>query len=62
MAFEADRSGKRGARNGQPMTGAQKLKARAADAVAEIKSRVSGKRGQDRWWPSRRSRNRKHAG
>jgi membrane-bound lytic murein transglycosylase D len=44
MAFEADRSGgKRGSRNAQPLTGAQKLKARAANAVAAIKSRVSGK-------------------
>ncbi|MDB5907559.1 MAG: lytic transglycosylase [Massilia sp.] len=44
MAFEAERSGKRGSRNAKPMTGAQKIKARAAEAVAEIKSRVSGKR------------------
>ncbi len=40
MAFEADRGGKR-ARKAPPMTNAQKLKARAADAVANIKSRVT---------------------
>ena len=47
VAFEADRSGaKRGSRHAQPMTGAQKFKARAANAVAEIKSRVTGKRSK----------------
>ncbi|MFP5391427.1 MAG: transglycosylase SLT domain-containing protein [Gammaproteobacteria bacterium] len=44
MAFEAERSpGKRGAK---PMTNAQKLKAKAADAVAAIKSRVSSSRSK----------------
>lgn len=60
MAFEADRSGKRTARNARPMTGAQKLKARAADAVAEIKSRVSGKRKTA--VADSQGRTRKHAG
>jgi membrane-bound lytic murein transglycosylase D len=47
VAFEADRAtGKRGSRHAQPMTGAQKFKARAANAVAEIKSRVTGKRSK----------------
>ena len=47
MAFETDHSGfKRGSRHAQPMTGAQKFKARAANAVAEIKSRVTGKRSK----------------
>jgi membrane-bound lytic murein transglycosylase D len=47
LAFEADRGGaKRGARHAEPMTGAQKFKARAANAVAEIKSRVTGKRSK----------------
>jgi membrane-bound lytic murein transglycosylase D len=47
VAFEADRAtSKRGARHAQPMTGAQKFKARAANAVAEIKSRVTGKRSK----------------
>ena len=40
MAFEADRGGKR-SRSAPPLTNAQKLKARAADAVANIKSRVT---------------------
>ena len=40
MAFEADRGGRRGAK---PMSNAQKLKAKAANAVANIKSRVSSK-------------------
>jgi membrane-bound lytic murein transglycosylase D len=39
VAFEAERRD----RHGRPLTGAQKLKARAAEAVAAIKSRVSGK-------------------
>ncbi|MBC7453584.1 MAG: transglycosylase SLT domain-containing protein [Massilia sp.] len=43
MAFEAERSGKHSARPARPLSGAQKLKASAANAVAEIKSRVSGK-------------------
>jgi membrane-bound lytic murein transglycosylase D len=42
MAFEAERSGKRNARGAKPMSRAQKFKARAADAVAAIKTRVSG--------------------
>ncbi len=45
VAFEAERSGRRSAGN-RPLTGAQKLKARAAEAVAAIKSRVSGKSGK----------------
>jgi membrane-bound lytic murein transglycosylase D len=59
MAFEAERSGKR-TRNAHPMTGAQKIKARAAEAVAEIKSRVSGKRKTMVAEPQ--SRNRRNAG
>jgi membrane-bound lytic murein transglycosylase D len=46
VAFEAERAGKRGSRNARPVSGAQKLKARAAEAVAEIKSRVTGKRAK----------------
>ena len=46
MAFEAERSGRRGAAANRPLTGAQKLTARAAEAVAAIKSRVSGKGGK----------------
>ncbi|MES2759017.1 MAG: transglycosylase SLT domain-containing protein [Pseudomonadota bacterium] len=49
VAFEAERAeraGKRGSRHAAPMSGAQKLKARAASAVAEIKSRVTGKRAK----------------
>ncbi|HEU4375847.1 MAG TPA: transglycosylase SLT domain-containing protein, partial [Telluria sp.] len=46
MAFEADSVGKRGSHHAQPMTRAQKFKARAANAVAAIKSRVSGKRSK----------------
>lgn len=45
VAFEAERSSRRSASN-RPLTGAQKLKARAAEAVAAIKSRVSGKSGK----------------
>ncbi|MFC0132342.1 lytic transglycosylase [Massilia eurypsychrophila] len=48
LALEAERTvraGKRSSRN-EPMSGAQKLKARAANAVAEIKSRVTGKRAK----------------
>jgi membrane-bound lytic murein transglycosylase D len=41
MAFEADRSPSR--RSARPMTNAQKLKAKAAEAVASFKSRVSAK-------------------
>jgi membrane-bound lytic murein transglycosylase D len=62
VAFEADRSGKRVARNARPLTGAQKLKARAADAVAEIKSRVSGKRSKTMVAEPQNRSNRKHAG
>jgi membrane-bound lytic murein transglycosylase D len=46
VAFEAERSGKRHSRNAQPMSGVQKFKARTAEAVAEIKSRVTGKRAR----------------
>jgi len=60
MAFEAERSGKHSARPARPLSGAQKLKARAANAVAEIKSRVSGKRGKTQVVEPR-SRSRKHA-
>jgi membrane-bound lytic murein transglycosylase D len=60
VAFEAERAGKH-SRNGKPMTGAQKFKARAAEAVAEIKSRVSGKRAKT-MVAEPQSRNRKHAG
>ena len=45
VAFEAERSSRRSA-SSRPLTGAQKLKARAAEAVAAIKSRVSGKSGK----------------
>jgi membrane-bound lytic murein transglycosylase D len=62
VSFEADRSGKRVARNARPLTGAQKLKARAADAVAEIKSRVSGKRSKTMVAEPQNRGNRKHAG
>jgi membrane-bound lytic murein transglycosylase D len=61
MAFEAERSGKRVSRSERPLTGAQKLKVRAAEAVAEIKSRVSGKRSKT-VVAEPQSRNRKHAG
>jgi membrane-bound lytic murein transglycosylase D len=61
MAFEADRRGaKRGSRNSQPLTGPQKFKARAANAVAEIKSRVTGKRAKT-MLVQPQSRTRKHA-
>ncbi|MEO7494099.1 MAG: LysM peptidoglycan-binding domain-containing protein, partial [Massilia sp.] len=43
MSFEADRAGKRVAQT-HKMTTAERIKARAADAVAELKSKVSGKR------------------
>jgi membrane-bound lytic murein transglycosylase D len=46
MAFEAERSGKR--RGAAKLTGPQRFKAKAANAVAEIKSRVSGKRQQNK--------------
>lgn len=59
MAFEAERSGKR-TRNARPLSGAQKIKARAAEAVAEIKSRVSGKRKTMVAEPQ--SRNRRNTG
>jgi membrane-bound lytic murein transglycosylase D len=58
VAFEADRPNKRAARNAKPLTGAQKLKARAADAVAEIKTRVSGKRKTVVAEPQERNRKR----
>lgn len=45
VAFEADSSGKR-SRNGRQLSGPQKLKVRAAEAVAAIKSKVSGKSGK----------------
>jgi membrane-bound lytic murein transglycosylase D len=61
MALEADRSGKRGSRNGRPLTGAQKLKSQAAGAVAEIKSRVGAKRAKTVVADSQ-GRKRKHAG
>jgi membrane-bound lytic murein transglycosylase D len=62
VAFEAERSGvTRGARHAQPMSRAQKLKASAANAVAEIKSRVTGKRAKT-MVAEPQSRNRKHAG
>jgi membrane-bound lytic murein transglycosylase D len=60
MALEADRAGKRAARNGRPLTGTQKLKANAANAVAEIKSRVGPKRGKTTVADSQ-GRKRKHA-
>jgi membrane-bound lytic murein transglycosylase D len=61
VAFEADRRGaKRSARHSQ-LTGPQKLKASAANAVAEIKSRVSGKRAKT-MLVQPHSRTRKHAG
>jgi membrane-bound lytic murein transglycosylase D len=49
MAFESERDSRRSGRRAKPLTGAQKLKAKAADAVAEIKTRVtrtSAKRGK----------------
>jgi len=46
MAFEAERSP--GSRRAKPMSNAQKLKAKAASAVASIKSRVSTKRSERR--------------
>jgi membrane-bound lytic murein transglycosylase D len=62
VAFEAERSGAaHGGRHAQPMTGAQKLKARAASAVAAIKSRVSGKHARTEV-ADKSSRGRKHAG
>lgn len=64
VAFEAERAqsaGKRGSRNAEPMSGAQKLKVRAAIAVAEIKSRVTGKRAKT-IVAEPQSRNRKRAG
>ena len=62
MAFEAERSGKHSARPARPrpLSGAQKLKARAANAVAEIKSRVSGKHGKTHV-AEPQGRSRKHA-
>jgi membrane-bound lytic murein transglycosylase D len=53
IALEADRGDSR--RKGQKLSGAQRIKATAAHAVAEIKSRVSG--GSK---PSARSNGRKH--
>ena len=62
VAFEAERSGAtRGTRHAQPESRAQKLKVRAANAVAEIKSRVTGKRAKT-VVAEPQSRNRKHAG
>jgi membrane-bound lytic murein transglycosylase D len=60
VAFEAERSSRRSASN-RPLTGAQKLKARAAEAVAAIKSRVSGKSANTRV-ADKNSRHRKNAG
>jgi membrane-bound lytic murein transglycosylase D len=40
MSFEADRPGKRVVADAKPLSGAAKFKAKAANAVAEIKSRV----------------------
>ena len=53
IALEADRGDSK--RRGQKLSGAQRIKATAAHAVAEIKSRVSG--GNK---PSVRSNGRKH--
>jgi membrane-bound lytic murein transglycosylase D len=62
VAFEAERSGStRGTRHAQPESRAQKLKARAANAVAEIKSRVTGKRAKT-MVAEPQTRNHKHAG
>jgi len=62
VAFEAERSGAtRGTRHVQPESRTQKLKARAANAVAEIKSRVTGKRAKT-MVAQPQSRNRGHAG
>jgi membrane-bound lytic murein transglycosylase D len=58
MSFEAERSGKRASGTAK-LSGAQRFKATAADAVAEIKSRVSRTVGK-RSGPPNRSR--KHAG
>ena len=46
VAFDAERSSVRGARRAHPESRAQKFKARAANAVADIKSRVTGKRAK----------------
>lgn len=62
MAFEAERAVKqRKSRNGKPLSGAQKLKASAANAVAEIKNRVSGKRTKTTV-ADKQTRTRKQAG
>ena len=64
MAFEAERaerSSKHAARNDRPLSSAQKLKARAVTAVAEIKSHVAGKRAKTLAAEAQR-RNHKHAG
>jgi membrane-bound lytic murein transglycosylase D len=53
IALEADRG--EGKRRGQKLSGVQRIKASAAHAVAEIKSRVSGRNK-----PSVRSNGRKH--
>jgi membrane-bound lytic murein transglycosylase D len=61
VAFEAERSGRRVVASNRPLTGAQKLKARAAEAVAAIKSRVSGKGGKT-VVADKQGRSRKNAG
>ena len=62
VAFEAERvASSRTTRHAQPESRAQKFKARAASAVAEIKSRVTGKRAKT-MVAGPQSRNRKHAG
>ena len=60
VAFEADRPGKRISASARPLTGAQKLKAKAADAVAEIKTRVS-KHGSHTVTADSRGKTKKHA-
>jgi membrane-bound lytic murein transglycosylase D len=59
VGFEAERSSHRA--SARPLTGAQKLKARAAEAVAAIKSRVSGKSGKT-VLADKQNRSRKNAG
>ena len=62
VAFEAERSGAtRATRHAQPESRAHKLKAHAANAVAEIKSRVTGKRAK-MTVAQPQSRHRGHAG
>lgn len=59
VAFESERSSRSHRHSSRPLTGTQKLKARAAAAVAAIKSRVSGKKTVV---ADKQGRGRKHSG